>query len=121
MAVYVDGERNRFGRMIMCHMFADSLAELHQMAAAIGMDRDWFQPISFPHYDVSLTRRAEAVRRGAVEVDRREGYHIRKRIRAAFTEDVILELRAALPAYDARQAKIRRLPSHSNTQEAGHG
>ena len=107
MAVYVDGERNRFGRMIMCHMFADSLAELHEMAEAIGMDRDWFQPLSFPHYDVSLSRRAVAVRLGAVEVDRRQGCEIRKRVRAAFTEADILEMRAALPAYDARKAKAR--------------
>lgn len=107
MSVYVDGERNRFGRMVMCHMFADSLAELHAMAAAIGMDRAWFQPLSFPHYDVSLSRRAVAVSKGAVEVDRRTGYQIRKRVRAAFTEDDILELRAALPAYDAMRAKRR--------------
>src|SRR3546814_8723400 len=72
------------------------------MAAAIGMDRNWFQPLSFPHYDVSLSRRARAVQLGAIEVDRREGYEIRKRIRAAFTDDDIQHLRAALPTYDAR-------------------
>jgi hypothetical protein len=105
MSVYVDGERNRFGRMIMCHMFADSLAELHAMAQAIGMDRGWFQPLSFPHYDVSLSRRERAVALGAVEVDRREGCAIRKRVREAFTAADILELRADLPAYDAMRAK----------------
>jgi hypothetical protein len=105
MAVYVDSERNRFGRMVMCHMFAHSLAELHEMAQAIGMDREWFQPLSFPHYDVSLSRRAVAVTRGAIEVDRRTGYEIRKRIREAFSEADILEMRAALPTYDARRAK----------------
>jgi len=75
------------------------------MATAIGMDRNWFQPLSFPHYDVSLSRRAVAIGRGAVEVDRRQGCEIRKRVRAAFTESDILELRAALPAYDAMRAK----------------
>jgi len=108
MSVYVDGERNRFGRMVMCHMFADSLAELHQMAMAIGMDRDWFQPLSFPHYDVSLSRRSRAVQLGAVEVDRRQGYEIRKRVRAAFTDADIAEMRQALPAYDAFRAKRAR-------------
>lgn len=119
MSVYVDGERNRFGRMIMCHMFADSLAELHAMASAIGMDRNWFQPLSFPHYDVSLSRRAVAVSKGAVEVDRRQGYEIRKRIRAAFTETDILEMRAALPAYDATRAKRRLAPPSRPTTNEG--
>ena len=109
MAVYVDGERNRFGRMIMCHMFADSLVDLHEMAQAIGMDREWFQPLSFPHYDVSLSRRAAAVAKGAIEVDRRTGCEIRRRVRAAFTEADIAEMRAALPAYDAARAKSRRV------------
>lgn len=87
MAVYVDQERNRFGRMIMCHMFADTASELHDMAAAIGMRRSRYQPKSFPHYDVSLTRRADVVRLGAVEVNRRQGWELRKRIRHRMAED----------------------------------
>lgn len=81
MAVYVDRARNPFGRMVMCHMIADTLDELHVMAAAIGMRREWFQPRSFPHYDVSRTRRATAVMLGAVEVDRRELVTIIRRLR----------------------------------------
>ena len=80
--VYVDQAANRFGRMIMCHMFADTIAELHDMAGKIGMKRQWFQPLSFPHYDVAKGRRAAAVALGAVEVDRRQGYEVRKRLRA---------------------------------------
>src|SRR3546814_5159965 len=102
--------------MVRGHMLADSLDDLHQRAAAIGMDRNWFQPLSFPHYDVSLSRRARAVQLGAIEVDRREGYEIRKRIRAAFTDDDIQHLRAALPTYDARHAKLRRR-SEEHTSE----
>lgn len=117
MSVYVDGERNRFGRMVMCHMFADSLDELHAMASAIGMDRNWFQPLSFPHYDVSLSRRAVAVSKGAVEVDRRTGCAIRKRVRAAFTDADIAHLRAALPAYDAARAKRKALAARPSTVE----
>ena len=105
MTVYVDGERNRFGRMVMCHMWADTFAELHKMARAIGMDRAWFQPLSFPHYDVSLSRRARAVELGAVEVGRHEGVAIRKRLREAFTEADYIELRKDIPAYDAMRAK----------------
>lgn len=86
MSVYVDQEQNRLGRMIMCHMFADTLAELHAMADQLGMQREWFQLFSFPHYDVALGRRALALRLGATEVTRREGHAIRKRLRqdAAF-------------------------------------
>lgn len=82
MPTYVDGEANRFRGMVMCHMFADTLDELHAMAAAIGMRREWFQPFSFPHYDVAKGRRAAAIKAGAIEVSRREGYEIRKRLRA---------------------------------------
>ncbi len=87
MAVYVDQERNRLGRMVMCHMFADTAEELHAMAAALGLRREWYQPVSFPHYDVSLLKRSRAVQFGAIEVDRRQGYAIRKPIRARIIAD----------------------------------
>lgn len=83
MSVYVDQERNAFGRMVMCHMFGDTIAELHAMADRIGMNREWFQLFSFPHYDVALGKRTKALALGAIEVDRREGYEIRKRLRAS--------------------------------------
>jgi hypothetical protein len=72
VTVYVDRARHRLGRMICCHMVADTAAELHAMAELLGMRRAWFQPLSFPHYDISLTRRRVALRLGAVEIDRRQ-------------------------------------------------
>ena len=69
MTVYVDNYRAKFGRMVMCHMAADTLEELHEMAEKIGMNRSWFQE---DHYDVSLTRRKLAIEYGAKEVTSRE-------------------------------------------------
>jgi hypothetical protein len=84
MAVYIDSARNGFGRMVMCHMVADTPAELHAMADAIGLQRRWYQSpdkASFPHYDLSLTRRATALAHGAKEITRQELAAFMKRTR----------------------------------------
>lgn len=71
MTVYVDDAKIHYRGFLMCHMFADSLDELHAMAAAIGLKRSWFQKgTTLAHYDVSLSKRALAEQRGAVRVDR---------------------------------------------------
>lgn len=70
MTVYVDKMRAPYGRMIMCHMVADTVEELHAMADIIGVKRRWFQDHHMPHYDISLGRRRLAVENGAIEIDR---------------------------------------------------
>ena len=71
-----------YGRMMMCHMFADRLEDLHAMADRIGIQRRWFQnKPGFPHYDICKVKRALAVASGAVEVGRREFVAIVDRMR----------------------------------------
>jgi hypothetical protein len=72
--VYVDDMKAPFGRMIMCHMIADTSDELHAMAAAIGVQRKWCQKEGTPneHYDISLGMRKKAVAAGAAEITQRE-------------------------------------------------
>ena len=73
MTVYVDDMRAKFGRMVMCHMLADTIDELHAMADIIGVGRRWFQKdASWPHYDIALSKRALAVAAGAQEITWRE-------------------------------------------------
>jgi hypothetical protein len=66
--VYVDDAMIPFRRMKMSHMFADSVEELHDFAAKLGLKREWFQDKSAPHYDVSLTVRKRAIELGAVAI-----------------------------------------------------
>jgi len=62
VAVYVEEAKYLFGRMVMCHMLADTSAELHEMADRIGIARKWFQrDASAPHYDICKSKRALAV------------------------------------------------------------
>jgi hypothetical protein len=74
MTVYVDDSRHQFGRMLMCHLIADTTDELRVMARAIGVAERWIQ---YPgtekeHFDICRSKRALAVRAGAVGVSQRE-------------------------------------------------
>ncbi len=74
MSVYVDNYRARYGQMIMCHMMADSTGELLAMADCIGVARRHLQDAGQwkEHFDVSLSKRALAVKAGAVEMTARD-------------------------------------------------
>ena len=89
MTVYVDNARHRYGRMRMCHMLADTDAELLAMADRIGVARRWHQ---FPktarsHFDICSAKRRLAVQHGARQISRRElGAMLRSRKEAARNE-----------------------------------
>jgi uncharacterized protein DUF4031 len=70
MSVYVDNQKNPYRGMLMCHMLADTLPELHDMAAKLGLKPEWFQNERTPHYDICQTKRKLALELGAVEADR---------------------------------------------------
>ncbi len=75
MAVYVDDMRANLGRMVMCHMIADTLEELHAMADKIGVQRKWYQgppKTRHEHYDIALSKRSLAVANGAIEITHRQ-------------------------------------------------
>jgi hypothetical protein len=72
MAVYVDNERIKWRGREWNHLVADTLAELHAFALSLGLNPAWFQGnASYPHYDITTNKRAEALRLGALEGDRR--------------------------------------------------
>lgn len=69
MTVFVDDMRAQFRNLIMCHMIADTAAELHAMADRIGVARKWYQG---DHYDIALSKRRAALAAGAVGITWRE-------------------------------------------------
>lgn len=72
MAVYVDRTQEYHSGM-WCHMWADSLDELHAIASRIGLKRAWFQDRQhFPHYDLRPSKRRLAVNKGAIEATRKQ-------------------------------------------------
>lgn len=88
MSVYVDKAIYGYGRMVMCHMIADTPDELHAMADRIGVARKWFQDpltmnVSTPHYDICKSKRALAVEAGAIECDRNAFVAAVRHIRAS--------------------------------------
>lgn len=117
MSVYVDDMRAPFGNMVMCHMWADSDDELLAMADRIRVQRKWIQghPVlsfgshrnaSWVHFDIALSKRALAVKLGAIETDRfGPAIHTAKlRLAAAISaenEEAIRAARERLASYEA--------------------
>jgi len=77
MSVYVDALRScfrsdRWPYDQSAHLFADTVTELHRFAQSIGLRQAWFQnKLDFPHYDLTSSKRLQAVRAGAITVETR--------------------------------------------------
>lgn len=104
MAVYVDDMAARYGRMVMFHMVADTTEELTAMATKIGVSAKHIQKRGtiHEHFDICLTKRALAVRAGAIEIDR---HGLALFLRSKRAE---LELRAGAERVGRRAQEIGR-------------
>ena len=90
MSVYVDhafavGDWGRWSGG--GHMQADTLDELHEFAARVGLQHEWFQSKAGrpenDHYDLTRSARELAIALGATTEDRRAGTRRRQAIRRA--------------------------------------
>lgn len=73
MAVYVDDVEHSFGKMKMCHLWADTHSELLEMVDKIGVKRRWLQAppkASWVHFDIAKSKKALAIAAGAILTDR---------------------------------------------------
>jgi hypothetical protein len=76
VSVYVDpimchGGSATFRWKHSCHMYADTVEELHEFAKKIGMKAAWFQTGGrLDHFDLTIARRRLAVKLGAIETTR---------------------------------------------------
>lgn len=77
MSVYLDDARLGFRRMTMSHLMADTLEELHAFADRLGLKREWFQG---DHYDLAESKRAKALKLGAIAVTQRQMVEVRKKL-----------------------------------------
>jgi hypothetical protein len=71
MAVYVDDADTLWRGRRWAHLMADTLPELHAMAARLGIPMRAFQNrTSGAHYDVTAELRLRAIELGAVAISR---------------------------------------------------
>jgi hypothetical protein len=71
MSTYVDNAVTLWRGRRWAHLMADTLAELHVMADALGLPRRAFQDkTSGAHYDVDSDLRERAIALGAIPISR---------------------------------------------------
>lgn len=74
MSVYIDNMNAPYRGMIMCHLIADTQHELLEIVDKIGVQKKWIQYKDTPleHFDISLAKKALALKAGAKEIGWRE-------------------------------------------------
>ena len=74
--IYVDNAYIVYRGMRMCHLMSDQVdnAEIHDFANKIGLKREWFHQ---DHYDISQSKRTQAIAMGAVETTSKHLVQIR--------------------------------------------
>ncbi|MDX6686349.1 MAG: hypothetical protein QOF86_2477 [Baekduia sp.] len=72
------------------HLQADTTAELHAFAEALGLRRTWFQHKAgrpwHDHYDLTAAKREQAIAAGAIAETTEQGRARRKALRRALDE-----------------------------------
>lgn len=99
MPVYVDDMRAKYGRMIMCHMFADSTEELVNMARTIGVNPKWIQHPGTvrEHFDVCLSAKKKALTAGAIQITQMDAGKLLQMRRDNRPQDFALWLKGEIP------------------------
>lgn len=77
MSVYIDAivatlRTRTWPYLQACHLTADTEAQLRGFAKRLGLKRIWFQNNTIPHYDLTRNKRQQAIRMGAIEIDRKQ-------------------------------------------------
>lgn len=98
-----------------CHLLVDAetpIEVLHQFAERIGMSRKWFQvsQTGVPHYDLTEKRRAVAIAKGAVEIDRQRTVEIMRAHRSKANGQQTIDA----PERDASSNAASSGPAHAS-------
>lgn len=104
MSVYVGTIEYPFGRMIMFHLIADTVPELHEMVDKIGVQRKWFQnkkEHGLPHYDICKAKKVLAIKNGAIEMSDRD---ILKKCAVNYPDSIIYKLQQKWAADDLNKS-----------------
>ena len=93
MSVYVDDMQMQatVGRVSgrWSHLWADTEEELVAFADRLGLRRSWIQRGSLVHFDVVESKRQEAIRLGAIALDREAATEQRRALRARLRGEAV--------------------------------